>query len=98
MCIGRTTIVIAHRLSTIRNSDKIIGFHEGRAVESGSHDQLLKIEKGIYQNLVHMQSYEVEKNVKGNVGRTYFIDGLITFFNLFCFRREKTKKNRISRR
>ena len=50
--------MIAHRLSTIRNSDKIIGFHEGRALESGSHEELLKIEKGIYQNLVHMQSYE----------------------------------------
>uniref|UniRef100_F6URM6 Multidrug resistance protein 1A n=1 Tax=Ciona intestinalis TaxID=7719 RepID=F6URM6_CIOIN len=57
---GRTTLLIAHRLSTIRNSDKIIGFHEGRALEQGSHDQLLKVENGIYQNLVNMQSYSAE--------------------------------------
>lgn len=56
--IGRTTIVIAHRLSTIKNSDKIIGFDDGEALESGNHDELLKREKGIYQNLVNMQSYE----------------------------------------
>nr|XP_018672478.2 multidrug resistance protein 1A-like isoform X1 [Ciona intestinalis] len=59
---GRTTLLIAHRLSTIRNSDKIIGFHEGRALEQGSHDQLLKVENGIYQNLVNMQSYSAERN------------------------------------
>merc|ERR1712136_320810 len=53
---GRTTIVIAHRLSTIRNSDKIIGFHEGEALESGSHDKLMKVENGIYQNLCNLQS------------------------------------------
>jgi len=53
--------VIAHRLSTIKNSDKIIGFHEGRAMEQGSHDELLKIEDGIYQNLVHMQSYTADE-------------------------------------
>nr|CAB3219616.1 multidrug resistance protein 1A-like [Phallusia mammillata] len=58
---GRTTLVIAHRLSTIKNSDKIIGFHEGRAMEQGSHDDLLKVENGIYQNLVHMQSYTAEE-------------------------------------
>uniref|UniRef100_H2ZR87 Uncharacterized protein n=1 Tax=Ciona savignyi TaxID=51511 RepID=H2ZR87_CIOSA len=57
---GRTTLVIAHRLSTIRNSDKIIGFHDGRSMEEGSHEQLLKVENGIYQNLVHMQSYSAE--------------------------------------
>merc|ERR1712136_659796 len=54
---GRTTIVIAHRLSTIRNSDKIIGFHEGEAVESGTHEELQNVPKGIYQNLCNMQSY-----------------------------------------
>ena len=59
--VGRTTIVIAHRLSTIKNSDKIIGFHEGRAVEEGSHDELLKKDNGVYQNLVHMQSYHPDE-------------------------------------
>ena len=55
---GRTTIVIAHRLSTIRNAHKIIGFHEGKAVEVGNHDNLMKIENGIYHNLVNSQSFK----------------------------------------
>jgi len=63
---GRTTIVIAHRLSTIKNSDKIIGFHEGEALESGNHNELLKVKNGIYQNLVHMQTYESESTEKGD--------------------------------
>ena len=58
---GRTTLVIAHRLSTIRNADKIVGFSEGRAVEQGTHEELLQVENGVYQNLVHMQSYSAEE-------------------------------------
>lgn len=53
---GRTTIVIAHRLSTIRNADTIIGFHEGRALEQGSHKELLELDTGIYKNLVNLQN------------------------------------------
>uniref|UniRef100_H2ZR90 Bile salt export pump n=1 Tax=Ciona savignyi TaxID=51511 RepID=H2ZR90_CIOSA len=67
---GRTTLVIAHRLSTIRNSDKIIGFHDGRSMEEGSHEQLLKVENGIYQNLVHMQSYSAEDGI---LTSSYFV-------------------------
>uniref|UniRef100_H2YJX0 Bile salt export pump n=1 Tax=Ciona savignyi TaxID=51511 RepID=H2YJX0_CIOSA len=67
---GRTTLLIAHRLSTIRNSDKIIGFHEGRSMEQGSHEELLKVENGIYQNLVHMQSYKRPKSLRRVVSVT----------------------------
>jgi ABC-type multidrug transport system fused ATPase/permease subunit len=38
---GRTTIMIAHRLATNRRADKILVLHEGRLVESGSHDELV---------------------------------------------------------
>ena len=58
----RTTIVIAHRLSTVRNADKIvvIGSPEGTStavsgsviLEEGTHDELLKLEKGFYRALV----------------------------------------------
>ncbi len=51
---GRTAFVIAHRLSTIRNADHVIVLVKGRMVESGSHDDLLKL-KGEYYKLHQMQ-------------------------------------------
>lgn len=68
---GRTTISIAHRLSTIKNADVIIGFEHGRAVERGTHDELLE-RKGVYFTLVTLQSQgdkalnEMEKKGKEN--------------------------------
>ncbi|XP_069377492.1 bile salt export pump-like [Paralichthys olivaceus] len=53
--MGRTTISIAHRLSTIKNADVIVGFEHGRAVERGSHNELLE-RKGVYFMLVTLQS------------------------------------------
>lgn len=50
----RTTLVIAHRLSTIRNADLICVLHEGRIVEQGTHDTLIK-KGGYYSRLVEMQ-------------------------------------------
>lgn len=47
---GRTSFVIAHRLSTVRNSDCIMVLEQGRIIERGSHDQLIK-EKGKYYQL-----------------------------------------------
>ncbi|XP_053483260.1 bile salt export pump-like isoform X6 [Ictalurus furcatus] len=52
--IGRTTITIAHRLSTIRNADVIVGFEHGRAVERGTHKQLMS-RQGVYFTLVTLQ-------------------------------------------
>lgn len=52
---NRTTIIIAHRLATIRNVDTIYVLKEGEISESGSHDELLLMENGIYSNLVKLQ-------------------------------------------
>ena len=51
---GRTSIVIAHRLSTIRDSDLIVVLDQGRIVEQGSHEELLR-RKGKYHELYMTQ-------------------------------------------
>lgn len=52
---GRTTIAVAHRLSTIQKADIIYVFDQGRIVESGNHQELLR-NKGRYYELVNLQS------------------------------------------
>ncbi|XP_038607497.1 bile salt export pump [Tachyglossus aculeatus] len=52
---GRTIISITHRLSTVKAADVIIGFENGKAVERGTHEELLK-RKGVYFTLVTLQS------------------------------------------
>ena len=47
---GRTVFVIAHRLSTIKNSDAIMVLDQGRIIERGDHDKLIK-ERGTYYQL-----------------------------------------------
>ena len=53
---NRTSLIIAHRLSTIRSADLIIVMEEGKIVESGSHEELMKKKSGIYQNMVKLQT------------------------------------------
>ena len=50
----RTTLVIAHRLSTVINADKILVFDDGRLVDSGHHEELIKRD-GIYKVLFERQ-------------------------------------------
>ena len=53
---GRTSIVVAHRLSTIAGMDKIVVLEDGKIMEQGSHDQLLKNKRGSYSRLWSRQS------------------------------------------
>ena len=51
---GRTTLVIAHRLATVRSAHRIIVMDQGRAVETGTHAELLA-QGGLYANLYALQ-------------------------------------------
>ncbi|HEY9196205.1 MAG TPA: ABC transporter transmembrane domain-containing protein [Mucilaginibacter sp.] len=51
----RTSIIIAHRLSTIREADKIIVLEKGQVIESGSHQELIGNEQGLYRYLSQLQ-------------------------------------------
>ncbi|NLK99680.1 MAG: ABC transporter ATP-binding protein [Clostridiales bacterium] len=51
---GRTSFVVAHRLSTIRESDLILVMDQGKIIEQGSHEELLRSE-GFYYKLYHSQ-------------------------------------------
>ena len=52
-------IVIAHRLSTVRHADRILVLEEGKVVEDGRHEALLKL-NGVYARLWSVQTGEVQ--------------------------------------
>lgn len=51
---ARTTVAVAHRLSTIKHADEICVLHEGKIVERGTHDELIR-KDGYYKKLHDMQ-------------------------------------------
>ena len=55
--------MIAHRLHTIRNADHIVVFEDGKAVEQGTHDELIRL-NGRYAQLFEIQGkyYRVNKD------------------------------------
>ena len=57
---GRTTLVIAHRLSTVTGADLIYVIDKGRAIEQGTHVELLA-RGGAYQRLYNLQFAEDEQ-------------------------------------
>jgi ATP-binding cassette subfamily B protein len=59
LIIGRTTLIIAHRLSTIRNADQILFLENGRLIERGNHEQLLRL-NGKYSRFCKYQENLVE--------------------------------------
>ncbi len=60
----RTTLIIAHRISTIQNADHILVLDEGRAVEYGTHDELMA-ENGLYRSIYEKQQLEKQLYEEG---------------------------------
>ena len=54
LCKNKTLLVIAHRLKTIKDADQILVVSEGKIIERGNHDKLMK-EDGIYARMVSVQ-------------------------------------------
>ena len=53
----RTVIAIAHRLSTIQHAHKIVVMHEGKIVETGTHEILLS-KNGYYAKMIALQQFD----------------------------------------
>uniref|UniRef100_A0A0R3TI88 ABC transporter domain-containing protein n=1 Tax=Rodentolepis nana TaxID=102285 RepID=A0A0R3TI88_RODNA len=56
---NRTTVTVAHRLTTVRDADVILVMEHGRVVESGNHDELMRL-NGVYANLA--SKVQLKKN------------------------------------
>ena len=59
---GRTAFVIAHRLSTIRSADQVLVIDDGRIIERGNHESLLR-KQGFYHNLYMSQYRRIEEHL-----------------------------------
>ncbi|GAA0594993.1 ABC transporter ATP-binding protein [Paenochrobactrum glaciei] len=64
LMVGRTTLVIAHRLSTVRALDRLLVFDRGEIIEEGDHDELIRLNGGIYRRLFERQALELTKGLE----------------------------------
>lgn len=64
---GRTTIVVAHRLSTIKNADEILVVSNGKIIEKGTHNKLLKKKGSLYSKLYKAQFKEDDFGIDGKL-------------------------------
>ncbi|CAH2078705.1 unnamed protein product [Thlaspi arvense] len=67
---NRTTVVVAHRLTTIRTADAIAVVHQGKIVEKGTHDEMIKDPNGAYSQLVRLQEGSKEEAKESEVPET----------------------------
>ncbi|OHB76356.1 MAG: ABC transporter [Planctomycetes bacterium RBG_16_64_10] len=54
---GRTTLLVSNRISALQRTDRIIVLHQGRIIQSGTHQQLVAA-RGYYRRLAELQTYE----------------------------------------
>ena len=53
---GRTTISIAHRLSTLKNADRLVVLKDGQIAETGTHEELMNRQDGVFSHLASMHT------------------------------------------
>lgn len=90
--LGRTTIVIAHRLSTIRNADLIAVIQNGQVIETGSHNDLIQDENGVYDSLTRL--HRMEDDTKEESPNT--TNSTLPTNSIFNFDTNNTSSRRLS--
>ncbi|MGB0454485.1 MAG: ABC transporter ATP-binding protein [Bacteriovoracaceae bacterium] len=71
----KTTLIIAHRLSTVVNADKIYVLQNGSIIQSGTHEELLKHQKGVYRGLWQVQT-GLEQELKAGSSQNVYDSNL----------------------
>ena len=67
LMIGRSTFIIAHRIQSVMNADLILVLDQGRIVERGTHDELMR-QAGIYRQIYDMQA-RIEDELEKEIGQ-----------------------------